>query len=163
LLRRHPGKIVITPHAGEMARLAGVPIAEVQGDPLRFGMDAARRLACLVVLKGATTVIAQPDGPAFEHRSTIPGLAISGSGDVLAGILAGLVARGATPLQAAIWAVYLHAQAGVRLSKRIGTLGLLARELPGEIPGLMRDLTPHAGSEPSHNPGVPSRHSQQRE
>lgn len=147
LLERHLGRLVITPHAGEMARLAGVAREAILDDPLRFGVDAARRLGCVVVLKGTTTVIAPPDGPAFVHEANIPGLAISGSGDVLAGILAGLLARGATPLQGALWAVYLHAQAGVRVSDRMGPLGLLARELPAEIPGLMRDLSPSgAGS-----------------
>ncbi|HEX8687193.1 MAG TPA: MbtH family NRPS accessory protein, partial [Pyrinomonadaceae bacterium] len=71
------------------------------------------------------------------------GLATSGSGDVLAGVIAGLVARGAEPLRAAAWGVYLHARAGERLSARLGTLGLLARELPGEIPPVMSELSNH--------------------
>lgn len=145
LLKRHQGRLVITPHAGEMARLAGVARETILDDPLRFGVGAARRLDCVVVLKVTTTVIAQPDGPAFVHEANIPGLATSGSGDVLAGILAGLLARDATPLQGALWAVYLHAQAGLRLFGRLGPLGLLARELPAEIPGLMRDLCPTGG------------------
>ena len=95
------------------------------------------RLQCIVVLKGSATVIAQPDGPTYLYKGGGVGLATSGSGDVLAGALVALLARGADPIEAAIWSVYLHGEAGRRLAKRIGPLGFLARELPAENPGLM--------------------------
>ena len=72
----------------------------------------------------------------------MPGLATSGSGDVLAGIVAGLMARGADPAQAAAWAVWVHSRAAVALARRLGPLGYLARELAAEVPGLLRGLTP---------------------
>jgi ADP-dependent NAD(P)H-hydrate dehydratase len=88
------------------------------------------------------TVIAQPAGPTYSYEGGGVGLATSGSGDVLAGILVGLAARGAKPVEAAIWSVYLHGEAGRHLAERVGPLGFLARELPAEIPGLMAKLGP---------------------
>jgi ADP-dependent NAD(P)H-hydrate dehydratase len=140
-LQRHRGRVVITPHAGEMARLMDVPLEQIEARPLQFAQQAASELQCVVVLKGATTVIAQPDGPAYQHEANLAALAISGSGDVLAGVLVGLMARGTPSVDAAVWSVYLHAQAGRRIADRIGPLGLLARELPAQIPPLMRDLS----------------------
>jgi ADP-dependent NAD(P)H-hydrate dehydratase len=142
VLQRHGDRVIITPHAGEMARLTGIPKDEITADPLRIARDAAGHLHCIVVLKGASTVIAQPGGPLYLHEGGVTGLATSGSGDVLAGVLAGLLARGTAPLAAALWSVYLHAQAGLCLSDRIGPLGFLARELPAEIPALMHSLRP---------------------
>lgn len=140
LLRRHRGRVIITPHAGEMASLTGLSKETVTADPVRIAREAAAHLDCTVVLKGATTVIARPDGALFLHEGGVTGLATSGSGDVLAGVLTGLLARGTEPLVAALWSVYLHAQAGRRLADRVGALGFLARELPAEIPQLMHSL-----------------------
>lgn len=137
-LARHRGRLVITPHAGEMARLSGQPIQTITADTERVAIDAARHLGCVVVLKGSTTVIASETGEAFVHEGAIAGLATSGSGDVLAGVIAGLMARGASATDAALWGVHLHAGAGRRLAERIGPLGYLARELLIEIPRLMR-------------------------
>ncbi len=137
VLHRLDGRAVLTPHAGEMARMMGSERDAVEEDPARYARDAARRLRAVVVMKGATTYIAQPDGALFCNTEGDVGLATSGSGDTLAGIIGGLLARGLPPIGAAVWGVYLHAQAGSLLSQRIG-LGFLAREIPGEIPGLMR-------------------------
>jgi NAD(P)H-hydrate repair Nnr-like enzyme with NAD(P)H-hydrate dehydratase domain len=93
------------------------------------------------VLKGRETFVVSPDGEAFVNRAGSVGLATSGAGDVLAGVIAGLVARGAKPAHAAAWGVHLHALAGERLSRRMGLLGFLARELPAEIPPLMSELS----------------------
>lgn len=134
LTAAHPGRLVVTPHAGEMARLMGIPQQEVTDDPARAAVDAARHLQCIVALKGSRTVIAQPDGRAYLHEGGIAGLATSGSGDVLAGIIGGLMAQGADSLCATLWGVFLHAQAGVSLSRRMGGVGFLARELPDELP-----------------------------
>jgi NAD(P)H-hydrate repair Nnr-like enzyme with NAD(P)H-hydrate dehydratase domain len=94
-----------------------------------------------VALKGALTVIAAPSGMQWCHRGGNSGLAISGSGDVLAGLIAGLAARGASLEQAAAWGVALHAMAGEQLALKHGPLGYLAREISGEIPALLRALT----------------------
>jgi NAD(P)H-hydrate repair Nnr-like enzyme with NAD(P)H-hydrate dehydratase domain len=92
-------------------------------------------------LKGRETFVVSPDGSAFVNRAGSVGLATSGSGDVLAGVIAGLIARGAEAASAAAWGVHLHALAGERLSRRVGLLGFLARELPAEIPPLMSELS----------------------
>ena len=133
------GRAVLTPHAGEMATMLRTPREEVEADPERFARDAARAFDAVVALKGETTYIAHPDGALYRNERGNPGLATSGSGDVLAGIAGGLLARGVEPLRAAVWAVALHARAGDALAKRIG-FGFLARELSAEVPGLMRKL-----------------------
>ncbi|MDB5445771.1 MAG: NAD(P)H-hydrate dehydratase [Phenylobacterium sp.] len=131
--RRRAGELVLTPHAGEMAALAGAEKAEVTADPLGVARRTAARLQAVVALKGAETLIVSPDGKAWRHAGGGVGLATSGSGDVLAGIIAGLIARGASPVQATVWGVFAHAQAGVRLARRIGRIGFLARELLDEV------------------------------
>jgi len=134
--------VVATPHAGEMAQLRGVEPAEVRRHPLELALAAAVELNAIIVLKGETTFVATPDGDAFVNRAGTAGLGTSGSGDILSGIVAGLCARGATPAQAAVWAVFVHAKAGERLARRIAPLGFLARELLDELPALMQRLAP---------------------
>jgi len=136
-----PRAPLLTPHAGEMAHLLGVDKAQVEADPARSAVDAARRWNVVLALKGAVTHIASPDGGLWRNDAGNVGLATSGSGDVLAGLIVGLAARGAPLAQAAAWGVALHARAGVRLAQRGGTLGYLARELPGEVPALMQRLS----------------------
>jgi ADP-dependent NAD(P)H-hydrate dehydratase len=122
------GRLVLTPHAGEMAKLAGRSKAQVVTDPLAAAIQA------VVVMKGAETFIATPQGHAFRHAGGLIGLATSGSGDVLAGLIGGLLARGAPPATAAIWGVCVHAGAGARLAAKLGEVGFLARELLAELP-----------------------------
>jgi hydroxyethylthiazole kinase-like uncharacterized protein yjeF len=134
------GKVVLTPHAGEMASMLGMDKDEVTRDPLATAQGAARRLRAVIALKGAETFIVAPRRESYCNRTGNIGLATSGSGDTLSGIIAGLIARGAEPLQAAAWGVYLHGRAGDRLARRMGRLGFLARELLAEIPPLMHEL-----------------------
>jgi hydroxyethylthiazole kinase-like uncharacterized protein yjeF len=140
LVRRRRRPTVLTPHAGEMARLLDLPREEVVADAPAVARRAAERLQAVVALKGAETFVAAPDGALYVHRSGCVGLATSGSGDTLAGIIAGLLARGAPPLTATLWAVWLHGAAGRALSERFGLVGFLARELLDEIPRLMNRL-----------------------
>ena len=130
----------MTPHAGEMAHLSGGEKASVESDPGERARTAARTWGAVVALKGATTWLAAPDGRLWRHARGNPGLATSGSGDVLAGLVAGLMARGAPVEQALAWGVALHARAAERLAARIGPLGFLARELSAEVPSLMATL-----------------------
>jgi hydroxyethylthiazole kinase-like uncharacterized protein yjeF len=138
---RPAARIVVTPHAGEMAKFLDVPREEVDNDPLRAARQTATALQAVVAMKGASTHVVSPDGEAWLSENGSIGLATSGSGDTLAGILAGLLARGTPPALATIWAVYMHGEAGHRLAKRNGTFGLLSREIPGEIPGIMQELS----------------------
>jgi hydroxyethylthiazole kinase-like uncharacterized protein yjeF len=134
-------KAVLTPHAGEMATMLGMDKSEVMRDPLKTAREAARNLRAVVALKGAEThIVAHGVSQSYCNRAGNVGLATSGSGDTLSGLITGLSARGATPLQATVWGVYLHACAGDALAKRMGRLGYLARELGAEVPALMSKL-----------------------
>jgi len=139
-LRRFERPPLLTPHAGEMAHLTGFTREDIAADPERHAREAALRWNAVVALKGATTLIATPDGDCWRHASQQPGLGTSGSGDVLAGLVVGLAARGAPLAQAAAWAVALHAEAGAALAERLGPLGYLAGELAAEVPALMAKL-----------------------
>jgi ADP-dependent NAD(P)H-hydrate dehydratase len=134
-------KAVLTPHAGEMAGMLGISKASIQRDPQAWAQRAASALGAVVALKGAETFITAPGhSKTYCNRTGNVGLATSGSGDTLSGIVTGLAARGAPPVQAAAWGVYLHARAGDVLAKRVGRLGFLARELLAEVPALMSEL-----------------------
>jgi ADP-dependent NAD(P)H-hydrate dehydratase len=139
-LRGHAGRLVLTPHAGEMAGLLRVSQSQVQADPLGAARQAAADLQAVVAMKGGRTFIVTPQGQAWCCDRGQVGLATSGSGDTLAGIIGGLLARGAVPAEAAIWGVFLHAEAGARLARRQGRVGFLARELAAEIPQIMADF-----------------------
>lgn len=138
-LRAWPGGVAVLPHAREMARLLEVEADEVERDPLAAARTAADRFKAVALVKGPFSFLADPGGRAFRFEGGGVGLATSGSGDTLAGIVGGLAARGADPLTAALWGVYLHGEAGRRLTKRVGRVGFLARELLDEIPGLLPD------------------------
>jgi ADP-dependent NAD(P)H-hydrate dehydratase len=129
--------VILTPHSGEMAAMWGCSREHVDAHPLEVAREAARAFGAVVALKGAQTFVVAPDGTAYRNTAGNVGLGTSGSGDTLSGVIAGLSARGATALQAAVWGVYLHAKAGDVLAQRIGTLGFLARELLAEIPQLL--------------------------
>ena len=137
---RFRSPVLLTPHAGEMAHLSASGKDEVLADPCAAARAAAHRWNALVALKGATTCIAAPDGRLWTHEGGNAGLATSGSGDVLAGLIAGLAARGAALEQAAAWGVTLHALAGEQLARRLGPLGFMASELAAEVPALMHGL-----------------------
>jgi ADP-dependent NAD(P)H-hydrate dehydratase len=133
--------VLLTPHAGEMAHLAAIDKRTVLADPCEAARQAASRWNAFVALKGASTCIAAPDGRMWVHEGGQIGLATSGSGDTLAGIIAGLAARGASLEQACAWGVALHAQAGARLAERFGPIGFLASEISAEVPALMHALS----------------------
>jgi ADP-dependent NAD(P)H-hydrate dehydratase len=120
-----------------MSRMLGITPEEISRHPEQVSLDTAASLDAIVALKDARTFIASPDGRLFCYDSGDVGLATSGSGDTLAGVIAGLIARGTEPLHAALWGVFLHGSAGNRLAKRMGRIGYLARELLDEIPPIM--------------------------
>lgn len=137
-LRDWPGPVLLTPNMGEMASLTGRTMDALRADRVGAARTLAARTGAILLLKDEQTVVAAPDGTALIYEGGGPGLATGGSGDVLAGILAGLVAQGGEALAAAGWAVWLHGEAGRRLTEQQGAIGFLARELPATIPGLLR-------------------------
>lgn len=140
-LHGREGGTVLTPHGGEMAALLEQEKDGVTSDPEAAAREAADRFHAVVAFKGAETFIASPEGGAlYRNRAGNIGLAVSGSGDVLAGLVAGLAARGADALTAALWGVALHARAGDRLAGKLARLGYLPRELLHEVPPLMAEL-----------------------
>ncbi|MBI2911159.1 MAG: NAD(P)H-hydrate dehydratase [Chloroflexi bacterium] len=137
---RLPPPAVLTPHAGEMARLCGVSPSEVEQDRLVVAAEAASRWGHVVVLKGAHTLIAGPEGEVWVSPFANPALATPGSGDVLAGCIAGLMAQGAGSLNAAACGVFLHGLAGDSWAVEKGSAGLLAGELAALLPGTRRRI-----------------------
>ncbi len=131
------GPLVLTPHHGELATMLAVDKQEIERAPAAFATAAAARFHAVVALKSAETFVASPDGQLLRYESPSPGLGTAGSGDVLAGVIGGLIARGAELLIAAGWGVWLHGEAGKAASVRRGTTGYLARELLLEVPKLL--------------------------
>jgi len=132
---------ILTPHPGEMSRLTGLPIADIQADRLQTAVRQASAWGTTVILKGAHTVVAAPDGRARVSPFANPALASGGTGDVLAGAIAGLVAQGLEPFDAAALAVYLHARAGEKVRGELGDAGLLAGDLLPALPQVIKELS----------------------
>ncbi len=128
---------VITPHHGELAALTGANKDDIARDPHGAARVAAGTLGAVVVLKSAVSVIAHPGGDMLTYSSEAPGLGTAGSGDVLAGVIAGLLSRGVAPFSAAAWGVWIHGEAGRLAGVDIGRTGYLARELLRFIPRLV--------------------------
>lgn len=140
LLKKIKAATVLTPHPGEMARLIESTPAEVQQDRVKCARNFAIKFGVHVVLKGAATVIAHPDGNTFINPTGNPGMASGGMGDVLTGALAGFIAQGFSPQAAAHTAVYLHGAAADTLANRVGPIGYLAREVMNAIPAEIKKL-----------------------
>lgn len=135
-----PPSTVLTPHPKEMARLTGTSVEQVQVSRIKATQDAARLWGKVVVLKGAFTIIASPKGTTRLSPFANPALASAGTGDVLAGVISGLLAQGLSPLDAATCGVYLHGVAGEELRKQFGNAGVIATDLLPQIPKQMKML-----------------------
>lgn len=131
---------ILTPHPGEMARLLGVSIDEVQSDRLGIAKKAALEWQKTIVLKGAYTVIVTPDGQSRINPAANPGLASAGTGDVLSGVIAGLVAQGLPLFEAAACGVYLHSEAGEMVRDKLGDAGMIATDLLPALPRAIKRL-----------------------
>lgn len=142
-----PENTILTPHPGEMARLTGKTVKEIQSDRIAIARAAAADWKCVVVLKGALTVIADQGRQAAVIPMAVPALATAGSGDVLAGMLGGLLAQGVHPFDAACGAAWMHARAGVIAEQRIGhTACVMAGDVIDAIADVMKELNEKAGS-----------------
>ena len=131
---------VVTPHAGEMRRLAGTHTKSQGAERIEQARRAAREWNKTVVLKGAYTVVASPDGQAMVSPFANPALATAGTGDVLAGVIVGLLAQGVPPAQAAALGVFLHGSAGESVRARMGESGAVAGDLLPELPLSIKSL-----------------------
>ncbi len=143
LLDGHGRKLVITPHPGEMARLAGVSTADVQARRVETARAMARAHGLYVVLKGYRTLVAEPSGQVYVNPTGNPGMATAGVGDVLTGMIAGFMAQFADrPLEAVLSAaVYLHGLAGDLAAAELGEMPMTARDLTRNFPAALKKVT----------------------
>lgn len=137
-LRAYRGMLIVTPNPDELASLLSCDEARIAGDLPGCAREAAARYGAVTVCKGSQTLIATPDGALLRYPGGGVGLATGGSGDILAGLIAGLMARGSDAGTAAAWGVWLHGEAGRKVAETVGPIGFLARELLPLVPGLMR-------------------------
>ena len=140
LLEKVQAPLILTPHPGEMSRLSGLSTKEIQSERLKIAREYAKKWGVILVLKGARTVIASPEGEAFLNLSGNPGMASAGMGDVLTGIIAGLVSQGYSPLEASVLGVYIHGKAGDLAYQELGGVGIIAGDLISRIPATRRWL-----------------------
>lgn len=140
LIARAKCPVVITPHPGELARLLKCSTDEIQNDREGAARQAALLTQAVVVLKGAGTIVVQKDGPFHINLTGNPGMATGGSGDVLAGIIGGLLAQGITPFDAACSGVFLHGRAGDSAMWKKSQAGLIASDILEEIPTVLREV-----------------------
>ncbi|MGC5583662.1 NAD(P)H-hydrate dehydratase [Ornithinimicrobium sp. W1679] len=134
------GRSVLTPNVGELATTLGWDPGKVADDPREAALRLASRTGACVSSGGAVTWTAHPDGRSWRGSVGGPGLGTAGSGDVKAGVVTGLCARGADPCQAAVWGSHLHGSAGDRLASALGPTGYLARELSLQVPRVLAEL-----------------------
>lgn len=141
------GEIVLTPHPGEMSRLLGTAVEQIQSNRIDAARGAASRFHCTVVLKGARTVVADPDGRAFINPTGNVGMASGGTGDVLAGAVGGLLAQGLSALDAAVCGAYIHGKAGDIAAAKMGTAGMIAGDVLRALPQALKELYCVSGAE----------------
>jgi len=134
VLRKLKAEAVITPHPGEMSRLTGLSIKDIQENRIEVARDFARKWKVITVLKGSRTVIADPDGTVYINTTGNPGMATAGSGDVLTGIIAALIGQGIKPQSAAVAGVYIHGLAGDLAASESGELSLIAGDITNHLP-----------------------------
>jgi len=140
ILRKIQAPVVITPHPGEMARLMGVSTREIQEDRLSVAGKAATTWNVVALLKGARTVVAAPNGAIYINPTGNPGMATGGSGDVLTGVVAALIAQGMEPVHAASAGAYIHGMAGDLGAREKGMIGLTAGDIISKLPAATREI-----------------------
>ena len=137
-LERHEGDVILTPHVGEFSRLTGVESREISKDISEWAAAFAREHHCICILKDAPSAAALPDGTCYVNTTGNSGMSTGGSGDVLTGILTGLLAQKVDPSDAALLGMWLHGRAGDLAMEQEGVYGLLARHLLEYLPGAMK-------------------------
>jgi NAD(P)H-hydrate epimerase len=140
VLKRLNTPAILTPHPGEMSRLTGKSVTDIQADRIGIARRFSQTHHVHLILKGARTVIAHPDGTVYINLTANPGMASGGMGDVLTGVIAGLLAQGLEPEAASHTGVYLHGKAADALCESKGPFGFLASEVAGALPVVIRDM-----------------------
>jgi hydroxyethylthiazole kinase-like uncharacterized protein yjeF len=140
VLKQCKSTVVLTPHPGEMARLAGLTVQKVQEDRIAVAKQVASEFGCIVVLKGNKTVIATPEEEVYINSTGNPGMASGGTGDVLTGMIGGLIAQGLIPLEAVKWGVFLHGLAGDSAAQVLGEIPLIASDIIDAIPDALSEV-----------------------
>lgn len=138
VLKGLKAQTVLTPHPGEMARLIGASVKEVQEDRVNIARAFSKQWGVITVLKDSRTIISSPEGDIYINTTGNSGMATGGSGDVLTGIIAGFIGQGLKPIDAAIAAVHLHGLCGDRVAARKGQYGMIAGDLVQEIPYVLQ-------------------------
>jgi ADP-dependent NAD(P)H-hydrate dehydratase / NAD(P)H-hydrate epimerase len=146
------GRAILTPHPGEMARLTGESVRDIQARRVRTAREFSRQYGVITVLKGARTLIADPEGTVFVNPAAHSVLAAGGTGDVLTGLITGFVSQGLSLIHSACLGVFLHGQAGLRQAKEKGGQGILASELLDVIPTLLSQKALWTGGGPEFLP-----------
>jgi NAD(P)H-hydrate epimerase len=137
LVRRRNGRTLLTPHAGEFCRMTGVDVRELERDRVAALRTWADRLRCAILLKGSPTLVAEPGGHVWFNTSGNPGMATAGSGDVLTGVAATLLAQGVAPADAGWAAAFLHGDAGDRAAAELGERSLMATDILRALPAAL--------------------------
>lgn len=140
LLSDYRGSIVITPHPGEMARLTGKTIDRILASPIETAVEFARDMGVIVLLKGATSVVAHPDGRIYLNSSGNSGMGTGGSGDILTGLVASLIAQGYSPYDATVYGCYIHGRAGDYAKEKWGETGMVAGDVLNELPFVFKNI-----------------------
>ena len=147
VLNKAKAPVILTPHPGEMARLSGLETSDIQRDRINVASGFSRKYKVYTVLKGSRTVISTPDGLIFINTTGNAGMATGGTGDVLTGVIGGLLAQGYEPGDACKLGVYVHGLAGDLAAEEIGEAGIIAGDLADLLPEAMA-LIPEIEEEP---------------
>ncbi|UCD85073.1 MAG: NAD(P)H-hydrate dehydratase [Deltaproteobacteria bacterium] len=140
LIKKRKAPLILTPHPGEMARLAECSVKEVQEDRVGVSREFAKKLNIYLVLKGARTIVAEPSGAIYINPSGNPGMASGGTGDVLTGMIGGFLAQGSDPVEAAKAGVFFHGLAGDEVVKDKGISGMIASDLIETLPRIIKQF-----------------------
>ena len=140
ILRTTKAPVIVTPHPGEMARMTGITIEQIQADRVGAARKLAKKVGVIVVLKGEGTVVALPDGTVYINTTGNPGMATGGSGDVLGGMIVALIGQGLSPEMAAVCGVFLHGKAGDRAALRLSQRAMLPTDLVEELSGVFLEI-----------------------
>jgi len=140
LIKRDNSKLIITPHLGEMERLSGISAKEIAQNKSHFAADFSKKYGLITVLKGPDTVVTDPTGRVMVNTTGNPGMAVGGSGDVLAGMIASLVTQGLKPFDAAAAGAFLHGLVGDHAAERLSQTAMLPSDMIDELPRVFGQL-----------------------